>query len=450
MSSPITFSGFNQIDFNVVLNAVMRQESRPLEALQKRKEQLEAVNTRYGTLSTKLGALKAAAAALSNGSSVTASAATSSAPASVSVSAGGAAALGRYEVVVNDLAKAQVMVTSSTAADANTTTVATAGTLIIDGVAVTISGAKTLSGLAQAINATSGLAVTARVSQTAPGEFRLILTSDESGAANAFTVQNALTGSVTFTDTDHDGTSGDDAADNAVQAQNASLLVNNVEVESTTNTLTSVVEGLTLTLLKADPDATVVVDVVRDDADLVERIKTFVSAYNDLTTFADGELAKNGTFGRDALMRSLRNELRAALSDEYGSGPYTRLAEVGVGFTRTGKLELNETALREAITADPDAVTTLFSHGTTGAFGALEGLVDAYIEADGHVPDARARLTDELSRLGTRIASMEASLALRRQALQREYAAADAAMARLNAQAGTITNLGLALRSTKP
>ena len=447
MSSPITFSGFNSIDFNVVLNAVMRQESRPLEALELRRKQLEAVSETYGTLTSKLAALKSAAGDLSSTSSVTAYAATSSAPTSVGVSASGAAAPGRYEIVVNDLAKAQVTVSSSTAPDATTTTVASGGTLTIDGVTVTVAGNTTLSGLAQAINATDGLAVTARVSQTAPGEFRLILTSDESGAANAFTIQNGLTGTVAFTDTDHDGTSGDDAADNAVVAQNASLLINNVEVESTTNTLTAAVEGVTLTLLKADPAATVVVDVGRDDADLVERISTFVTAYNELTAFADGELAKKSAFGRDALMRSVRNELRTALSAVHGSGAFTRLAEAGVGFTRARQLQLDESLLREAISTDPDAVTALFAHSTTGAFGAVEALVDAYIESDGHVSDARARLTDEVSRLNVRIATMEETLVLRRQTLQREYAAADAAMSRLNAQSGTLSNLGGALRS---
>ena len=36
MSSPITFSGFNNIDFNSVLNALMTQASQPLTALQTR------------------------------------------------------------------------------------------------------------------------------------------------------------------------------------------------------------------------------------------------------------------------------------------------------------------------------------------------------------------------------------------------------------------------------
>src|SRR6185503_4121702 len=41
MGSPITFSGFNAIDFNVVLNAIMAQESAPLQALQAHQRELE-------------------------------------------------------------------------------------------------------------------------------------------------------------------------------------------------------------------------------------------------------------------------------------------------------------------------------------------------------------------------------------------------------------------------
>ena len=57
-----------------------------------------------------------------------------------------------------------------------------------------------------------------------------------------------------------------------------------------------------------------------------------------------------------------------ALTAAYGSGAYTRLAEVGLGFTRTGQLELDEDILAEALQADPDAVASLFADATDGAF----------------------------------------------------------------------------------
>ena len=76
-------------------------------------------------------------------------------------------------------------------------------------------------------------------------------------------------------------------------------------------------------------------------------------------------------------------------------------------------------------------------------------LVKNYTTADGLVPDARTRVADEISRLGNRIADMEARLAIRREALRREFMAADQAMSRLNAQSGAIAGFGASLRSNQ-
>jgi len=186
-----------------------------------------------------------------------------------------------------------------------------------------------------------------------------------------------------------------------------------------------------------------VVDVARDDGSLVERVKSFATAYNALTTFADESLTKGGTLGRDSVMRSLRSELRTTLSSAYGADTYTRLAEIGIGFTRTGELVLDEDLLTEALQDDPDAVTALFADSATGAFGTVEDVINTYTRADGFIAGARTRLNDEVSRLSTRIADMEARLALRRKSLQAQFSAADAAMSRLNAQTGTLSSLGL-------
>src|SRR6476659_6965665 len=106
MGSPITFSGFNQIDFNVVLNAIMTQESAPLKALQAHQLDLQATDTTYGQLATKLDALRSASGALSSATTFNAYAATSSDTAALTVSASTGALPGRYEVKINELARA--------------------------------------------------------------------------------------------------------------------------------------------------------------------------------------------------------------------------------------------------------------------------------------------------------------------------------------------------------
>src|SRR5881397_3728410 len=54
MGSPITLSGFNKIDFNMILSAVMEQERAPIRMLEAQKKTYETQNTAFGTFAGKL------------------------------------------------------------------------------------------------------------------------------------------------------------------------------------------------------------------------------------------------------------------------------------------------------------------------------------------------------------------------------------------------------------
>jgi flagellar hook-associated protein 2 len=446
MGSPITFSGFNNIDFSVILNAIMTQESQPLTALQTRQKTLQTTDSNYTELASKLGTLQSAASALSNASSVVHYAATSSDSSAISVSGSGSAVPGQYEVIVNELARTQVTASSSTSPDTNTTIVANGGSLTIGGVVVAVTGPVTLAELAAQVNANSAVPASASIVETSPGAYRLVLTSKETGEDGAFLVQNALgSSSVTFTDTDGDGTTGNSIEDHAAQATNASVLINSVAVTSNSNTLDSGIPGVTVQLQEKDPARTLLVTVDRDNDDLAERIGTFITAYNDVVAFANEQAAATGkgtagALGRDALLRALRSQLRETLSGAHGSGTFTKLAEVGIGFTRTGELSLDRGLLDEALTNSPSNVVSLFADSSTGAFGAVDTIIDEYINSGGFVPDARSRISDELSRLTQRMDDMTARLAVRRQMLQQQFTAADLAMTRLNSQSSALSS----------
>jgi flagellar hook-associated protein 2 len=214
----------------------------------------------------------------------------------VAASVATGAVAGQSDVVVTALARAQVTVSASSAPDAGTTIVASGGTLTIGGVDVAVTGDVTLQQLASAINGTDGIGVTATVIKTADATYRLALASRETGAAHAFTIANALTGGagLTFTDTDLDNVSGDSPEDNAVQASDASLLLNNVPVTGGTNVFQDIVAGVTLTVSKADPTATVRVDVATDGTALENKVSTFVSAYNTLAQFRTAPARSRG------------------------------------------------------------------------------------------------------------------------------------------------------------
>jgi flagellar hook-associated protein 2 len=454
MGSPITFSGFNQIDFNVVLNAIMQQESAPLQALEARQSQLRATDSTYGQLASKLDSLRTASDALSDASTLTTYAATSSDTTALTVSASSDATAGRYEVTVNELARPQVTVSNTFSPDTDTTIVAGGGSLTIGTEQIAIAGPVTLKALAAAINADANSPASASIVATEPGKYRLVLTSKNTGETNAFTITNQLTaGTMTFADADGNNLSGDSASDNALNATNASLLINNIAVTSTTNTLTDAIPGVTLTLLQKDPAKTVVVSVARDDEALADRVATFVESFNDLVKFADAQAtaSNNGTagaIGRDSVLRGLRGALRNALLGAHGSAAFTRLAEVGLGFTRTGELTLDRSALTSALDSNPAALQSLFADTSTGAFTAVNSLIDDYTDAGGFLPDARTRLSDEIARVGRQMDDMSARLAVRRAALQQEFTAADEAMARLNSQKSSLSSISSDLFSS--
>lgn len=446
MSSTITFSGFNDIDFNTVLNALMTQASQPLTRLQTQQSALETQIKSFDTLRSRISTLKSAADGLSTLSAVTTVTATSN-NAGVVASASSTAVAGHYDVIVNELARAQVTVSTSTTPDADTTVVASGGSLTIGGVAVAITGNTTLQGLADAVNATSGIGVSATVVRTSANTHRLALTSTVSGAANAFTITNGLTGGtgITFGDADNNGTSGDSAADNAVTATDASITINNITATSTTNTFANVVQGVTLTVSKKDPATTVSVDVAPNPSALATKVQNFVNAYNDTIAFVESQRISAGTgdatsIGRDPLLRQLRSSLRTELLGLHGSGVFTRLSEVGVEFTRDGRLELDRTIFDDAVATNGDGVRQLFA-GTGNAFGTVKTLLDGYTNASGLITAAKDRLNKQVDAMEAQIQAVATRLALQRETLQKQFTEADAAMSRLKNQSGSLASL---------
>jgi flagellar hook-associated protein 2 len=444
MGSPITFSGFNKIDFSMILNAVMTQQRAPLTALETQKKTLDSQTTAFAALATKLGKLQDVAEELGDGSSQSVLTGTSSDAAAVGISSVTGSLAGTYDVIVSKLASAQVTASGNTysAVDAP---LLTGGTLSLtrgsDTVDIAFTGAMTLKDLAEAINAADDAPVTAAVVQTAPGAYRLVLTGKSTGTENAVTISVNPTNP---TDPAPALTFGANAAD----AEDASLKVNGIPITSSSNSVTDVIPGATLTLKTADAAKTVRLDIEKSGDDVKAKLKTLVSAYNDVLTFFSDQntaaTAGKASIGRDALVRGLRSDLRSAIQGTYPGGDYEQLASVGIGFDIFGKMKLDEKVFDAAVEDNAAAIQTLFSgaDGESGAFGALQTLVKQYTQAGGLLGDARDRIKEQTTRINSRLDTMEAQLEVRRAALQREYIAADMLMTQLNSQSSSLGQLG--------
>jgi flagellar hook-associated protein 2 len=445
----VTLSGFNNIDFSAILEAVMVQERQPFTALGTKKSALQQQNTQLGALAGKLSSLQSAAERLSSPDSLNVLSATSSDPATVGVSTSSGSMAGVYDVVVTQRAKAQVTASTSThGADDVVTTGGTLSLLVGSNPPVNIvaTGTMTLRQLADEINdAEAG--VQASVVQVTPGNYRLVLTATDTGTENAFTFTSTMGSSLTFGGAD--GTYGQVGDSNAVDAADAQVTVNNVATTSSSNTLTDVVPGVSLTLNAEDSTKTVRVTVSRDAAALKGQVEEFVKAYNDLVKWVNEQrtaaLEGKTNVSREAVVRGLHADLRAAVLGEHGDGTIKRLAAVGIGFDRTGQMKIDDTVFNKAVDSDPEAVQELFagaSDGTTdGAFDDLSDIVSTYADAGGLVKKAQTRIDDQVKQLSSRMDVLDAQLTIRRNALQAEFTAADQAMSRLNSQVNSLSSL---------
>lgn len=466
ISSPGVGSG---LDVNNIISQLVAVERVPLTKLESAAKALETKLSTYGKVKSAISSLRDAAAALTRSETWSKATATSSDPAAVSVNTGTNTTPGSYSIQVNQLAAAQSNVTALIADPASaqfqgtlsielgswnqdqTTFTPKAGATAID---ISVGPpAQSLAQLRDKINA-AGAGVVASVLTDASGA-RLVLRSSASGASNAFRATVA----------DADGNSGDSqglsalAFDpsagiltmaQALAAANASATLNNVAVNSESNTLTDVLDGMTLTLNRVTA-APVQVSAAQDTPALRKSIDAFVTAYNDLNklladqTKVDTANKSGNTLQGDSAALAIRSQMRQMLgASSTASTAFTRLSDAGFDVQRDGSIKLNETKLASAL-GNASEARKLFGNvdssvpANNGVATQIRALADLMLGADGTIVTRSEGLrksidlnNDRKERLTDRIAQVE-------KRLRAQYTALDRQMVQLNSLSGYIT-----------
>lgn len=228
----------------------------------------------------------------------------------------------------------------------------------------------TLLGLKGAISA-AGLPVNASIVNDGTG-YRLMLASQQTGVGNAISIAVA----------DDDGSNSDTLGlsrfafgggtsnmTQTVAAQDASFRVNGLAMSSPSNHVNNVIEGVQLTLNKAEVGAVKTVTIGTDNSSLLKKIQSFVDDYNAMDSILDnlGSYSKSaddptkGSLAGDSALRGARAELRKLLDFRLQDGSVQSLADVGIRSNRDGTITLDATKLSGAIAADSRAVGRLFA-----------------------------------------------------------------------------------------
>lgn len=262
---------------------------------------------------------------------------------------------------------ASYSLTSSSAALSSMLAIGDLGstTVSIGSGTIEVSGNDTLQSLATKINA-AGVGATASVaSETVDGltTYRLEVTGTTSFGAEAdFWLNLGVL-----------KRSGE-----IVAAQDAKFKLDNVHLSSASNTVTSVIPNVTLTLLKGTPASpeTTTISITRDTEQTKKSIKGFVDAYNQLIDFVqqnskfDQQSYSAGPLFGDNVAAQVVSTLSGLLFDSVSNtgGSYSNLAQIGFGFDDKGKITLDETALDAAIASNIGSLGALLrATGSTTA-----------------------------------------------------------------------------------
>lgn len=366
------------LDINGLITKLMAVEQQPLLKLQKDEASYQAKLSAYGSLQGYLSNFQTAARGLNTRSTFNTQKATPSDTTVISASAASNAAAGSYSINVSTLAQNQKL-RSGTAYASATSSVGT-GTLTIDfgkyaggtfsqnsakgTKTITVgSGQDSLSGVRDAINAANA-GVSATIVNDGSG-YRLLLTSNDSGASNALRITTSGSLSALAYDASTGGTS------NMVQtqaAQDASFTIDNIAMTRSSNTVGDAIEGVTLNLLKGGGAATTLA-VSRDTSGVRSAVAGFVKGFNDLSkslkdlTAYDAEKKQAAILQGDSTTNSIRSQLRGVLNTSltYANGGVKTLSDIGVSFQKDGSLSLDYSKLDAVLADSSKDVSTLFA-----------------------------------------------------------------------------------------
>jgi flagellar hook-associated protein 2 len=433
------------LDTNALIAGLVKAERRSIDVLQAQKARFQAQDGVVTSVIAKLGQLKSAAQSLSLATDFSKRTAASSDATVLTASADSTALTGSNSIIVDTLAKAQILQStsfSSTTADTGTGTL----TITVDGTDTTITvdaSNNTLAGLKTAIN-NSGAKVSAsivNVGTLASPDYRLLVQSKDTGIANAVTISGTLAG----------GTDPFPGGGDVVQAAADALFsVNGLTVSRSSNTVSDVLTGVTFVLLKegdrnglvetTDPSSQVTVSV--DNAAIKASIKKLVDSYNETTKIINDQFTlkqdtkRQGALAGDSSLRGVASRLRQELSAAGGIGVgFKFISDIGITFQKDGSLTVDDAKLSNALEKDSKAVSDLFTLVQNGIGKRIPDVVDDFISSiDGTLIFRQKGIQASIEGIDKKVAREEARVAAFEKRLTEQFSSLEKLVSELKSQ----------------
>ncbi len=442
---PINFSGLaSGLDTGAIVDSLVSIERARANTFNERKFNTEKQISTIGSLSSIMKDLDSKLDSFSTKNEIRQMSVESTNEDRVIVTSSGAATAGNFAMTVTKLARNETS-QSQTYATADAGVVGT-GTLDLTVgsealVSIAYDATDSLYEIAERIT-NSDAKATASVLFDGT-DYRIMVTSDESGVANG----------ITF------GESGDAlgltlGTAELIPPEDAAFTINGVAVTRPTNEVSDVITGVNLQLvgLTQVGEADTNIQVTQDTAGTKAKLQEFVDSYNKVVDVVNKELTYSGTtkdgsslFG-DSTLRQLQRTLGTNISTNYTNGAeQTSLGILGIEMDNTGKLSIDSTKLDNTLSSDPRAIDNIFAGdgGNDGVAKVLQDMVDTYTQSStGLLSSKTDSLNSRIKVFDTQIERIEQSAAALSEQLNRQFAALEQAMSELNSQQSFLGAVG--------
>jgi flagellar hook-associated protein 2 len=435
----------SSLDAATIVSQLMALERQPLNTLKSQETSFNAKLSAYGTLKSALSTLQTAAKALNDGNKIGGFSVTVGDSKILGATAAFNANAGSYSINVVDLASAQKSFSNAIAS--NETFGSGTLTFSVGGVDKTVDfGGGSINDLRSAINA-ANIGISATVIAGAGGD-RLVLSSAETGAANAFSL------SIDSADANLQGlASFDNTVSGAVSAKDAVVEIDGVTVNSSSNTLSTALTGITLNLTQVGQTN---ITIAKDASKTTEAIDAFVKAYNDVIgqmktlTAYDASTKTGAALNGEGTIRSIQSLLNSARQNTpadlaVGDPLYKTLSSLGIAVQQDGTLLVDKDKLSTALnTSAVEATKTL------GAFGqAMSDQIENIIGVKGLLANRTEGINSTIRTLQNNQETMQARLDKVQKRYESQFTALDTLMAGLNRQSSFMTSWLTSLESKK-
>ena len=358
------------LDTKSIVDSLVEAERAPAQAsIDRGTERAELEISAFGLVRSSLDALKGAFDQLNDLSDLQQYTVTNPASSSFSMTATSAARAGTHSVQITQLADRDTFSSGNFATADSSLNNGSDITLTVNQggqeTSLTVSS-PTPASIVNAIN-NAELGLTARVVNTGSGANPYVISvSGAEGAANAFTIGSDVS--------DVFSTDVNDASYPAqlTTATDSNLTVDGIVMTRSSNTISDVIDGVTLNL-SAEMASAQTVSINQNTAPAKAAIENLVAIYNDVETIfkslnrgSDPEDELVGSLAGDGVFRQIHSAVKGMITQVSStpSGDISYFADFGVSFQRDGSLAIDETKLDSALSGSFSDVVQALTAGT--------------------------------------------------------------------------------------